>query len=153
MTENRKRFHLEITNLPDDINEILLKKAAEETLQYFTTPAGNLPFLIMVHFVLPEEMKEINRQFKKRDSSTDVLSFPYHEEYETEEQTFQLLGEIFLETKTIGENAKKYNASFQRELLYIFIHGLLHLAGYTHEEETSLKSMITLQNKILEKIQ
>ena len=72
------------------------------------------------------EIKSINREFRNKDESTDVLSFQYGLEEET-------IGDIVISLDRISEQAAEFDNSFEEELYYILIHGVLHVLGYTHE--------------------
>lgn len=72
------------------------------------------------------EIKSINREFRNKDESTDVLSFQYGLEEET-------IGDIAISLDRISEQAAEFDNSFEEELYYILIHGVLHILGYTHE--------------------
>ena len=78
-------------------------------------------------FTTNEEMQEINLNTRGKDSSTDVLSFPYDEMPHTP------LGSIVISADFVVEKSKLYNHSFQDEFTLLFIHGILHLLGYDHE--------------------
>ena len=74
-----------------------------------------------------DEMKNINREQRGIDKSTDVLSFPYNDEH--------ILGTIVICIDFVIEGAKKYNHSQNDEFALLFIHGLLHLLGFDHEND------------------
>ena len=72
-------------------------------------------------------IQSINKQFRDKDTSTDVLSFPY------EDMPNAPLGSIVINIDLVKEKAKLYNHSFDDELALLFIHGVLHTLGYDHE--------------------
>jgi len=76
-------------------------------------------------FVDKAEMKKLNKKFRKKNKSTDVLSFLLNEK--------SCLGEIVICPEVVAENAEKYGNTFKKEALKVFIHGILHLLGYDHE--------------------
>jgi len=69
----------------------------------------------------------LNKEFRKIDKPTDVLSFPL------EEMEHFPLGSIVISIDFVKEKAKEFNHKEDEELALLFIHGLLHLAGYDHE--------------------
>lgn len=88
-----------------------------------------------------KKMQELNAEYRGNESATDVLSFANYDdknalEHEMEEEIF--LGEIFLCPTFIESAAKEDGVSFEREMVYIFSHGVLHLVGFDHEEEMFL---------------
>jgi probable rRNA maturation factor len=72
-------------------------------------------------------IKEINQEFRQKDTPTDVLSFPY------EDMPFMPLGSIVISVDFVKEKSKQYNHNENEEFTLLFIHGLLHLVGYDHE--------------------
>ena len=74
-----------------------------------------------------DEIKNINKEYRGKDSSTDVLSFPY------EDMPFTPLGSIVISSFHVEEKAKEFGHSTDDEFSLLFIHGLLHILGYDHE--------------------
>ena len=88
----------------------------------------------------------LNREWRNVDRPTDVLSFPQEEE----SQGVLLLGDIVIDTDQCLRQAEAYLHSYEREFVFLFIHGLLHLLGYDHElGETEEKEMFALQDEII----
>ncbi len=121
--------------------------------------AENLPSSVEVSLTLTnnEEIKELNKEYRKIDSVTDVLSFPIYEEDELDNlkngtQLEQiLLGDIVISLERVDEQSKEFGHSFRRELMYLFVHGMLHLLGHDHLEEDEKKEMRSREEAILEK--
>ncbi|MBU2701506.1 putative rRNA maturation factor [Sporomusaceae bacterium BoRhaA] len=81
---------------------------------------------------------QLNRDFRKVDRPTDVLSFALNEGEEPEivdGPAEELLGDIIISVDTLTRQAEEYGHSLERELAYLTIHGFLHLMGYDHETE------------------
>ncbi len=76
-----------------------------------------------------EEIREINKTYRKIDKDTDVLSFPY------EDMPMSPLGSIVISSSHVKEKAKELGHSENDEFALLFIHGLLHLLGYDHETD------------------
>ena len=74
-----------------------------------------------------DEMKTINQEHRNIDKSTDVLSFPY------EDMPMSPLGSIVISSWHVESKAKELGHTTDDELALLFIHGLLHLAGFDHE--------------------
>ena len=74
-----------------------------------------------------DEIKNINKEFRNIDKSTDVLSFPY------EDMPMSPLGSIVVSSWHVEQKAKEFKHTQKDELSLLFIHGLLHLLGYDHE--------------------
>ncbi|WP_353948014.1 rRNA maturation RNase YbeY [Sporolactobacillus sp. Y61] len=107
-------------------------------------------------FVGNERIREINRQYRGIDRPTDVISFALEEKADDEAPLHlgkgepRVLGDIIVSLKKAHEQAAEYGHSFERELGFLVIHGLLHLLGYDHTTEQEKKKMFGLQEKILE---
>ncbi len=102
----------------------------------------------------------LNQQYRDKDAPTDVLSFPMEDDLmsslsDQDNRLWQtdlplVLGDIVISVERAYEQAQEYGHSIERELVFLFVHGLLHLMGYDHErsleEETK---MFQLQDEIL----
>jgi probable rRNA maturation factor len=78
-------------------------------------------------FCTSDTIKRLNRDFRKKDSVTDVLSFRFNET--------DYLGEIYICVQRADEQRKEYGLTLDEELQRLFIHGLFHLLGFDHETE------------------
>jgi len=78
---------------------------------------------ISVVFVDSAKMEDLNKEYRKIDRPTDVLSFIGEGD---------LLGEIVICPAEVRKNAKDSKSSFKKESVFVFIHGVLHLLGYDH---------------------
>ncbi len=100
---------------------------------------------------------QINRDYRNVDRVTDVISFAFNDD-KSEEGLIadpnipHLLGEIFICVPRALEQAKEIGNSEQREMCFLFCHGLLHLLGYDHMKEEDAKIMFPLQDKILDAV-
>lgn len=111
---------------------LLIRKACNATLKYenFENNAE-----IDVSIVDDEMIKEMNREFRNIDSSTDVLSFPLGEDgnYDTNPETSALmLGDIVISIDHALHQADLYGHSVEREVAFLTVHSMLHLLGYDH---------------------
>lgn len=91
---------------------------------------------ISVTIVDDERIRELNKQYRNIDKSTDVLSFPLGENgvYDINYDTgAKMLGDIVISIEHAFEQAEKYGHSLQREIGFLTVHSLLHLLGYDHE--------------------
>lgn len=78
---------------------------------------------------------QINQQFLRHDTLTDVITFPLSEVGDP------VYGEVYLSTDRIEENAKTFHVEYQNELLRVMIHGALHLCGYTDKTKAQQSQM------------
>ncbi len=92
---------------------------------------------ISVSFVDNEQIREMNRQYREKDSATDVLSFPMGEngQYDINHETgAKILGDIVISMPRAVEQAQAYGHSLEREVGFLTAHSMLHLLGYDHEK-------------------
>ena len=88
---------------------------------------------ISVTFVSLEEIHELNREYRQVDSPTDVLSFPQFDDLdELPEEGEIMLGDVVICSDRAKEQAEEFGHSFEREIIYLFVHSVLHLLGYDH---------------------
>ncbi len=101
-------------------------------------------------FVDNEQIREMNSTYRDKDSATDVLSFPMYEADEAiEDEEEILLGDIVISLERAAEQAEEYGHSLEREVMYLLVHGLLHLAGYDHMEDDEKKEMRQREEELL----
>jgi probable rRNA maturation factor len=80
-------------------------------------------------------MRELNAEYRDKDSITDVLSFPLESPF-TEQSVFDIpLGSIIIAESFVKAKAEEHGHSIQDELSLLFIHGMLHLLGFDHETD------------------
>ena len=78
------------------------------------------------------EIHLLNRQYRGKDTPTDVLSFPLADEWQP-----SLLGDVVISFETAARQARRRGHSLHEELQTLLIHGILHLLGYDHEVSRS----------------
>lgn len=128
--------------------------------------AEGCPYEVQVNVLLTDNpgIREFNRQYRRIDKETDVLSFP-NLEYETpgcfeipsqqEADCFDpdsgelILGDIILSVDRIASQAEQYGHSMRRELAFLVAHSMLHLCGYDHMEPEEAAVMEQKQEQIL----
>lgn len=117
---------------------------------------------VELDIVSADEIKELNRDNRLIDAVTDVLSFPmldgirgktvlkkdFPYDYDEDEKAV-FLGSIAICADRAKEQAEEYGHSFERELSYLFVHGLLHLFGYDHMTDEDKKQMREKEEQIL----
>lgn len=129
---------------------------------------------VTLTFVDEEEIRRLNREFRNIDKSTDVLSFAMSEttdeepgilygdddEYEYGEgedggegpgDLVEPLGDIIISVPRAIAQAEEYGHSVEREIGFLFVHGILHLIGYDHGDERSEGEMFAKQEVVLER--
>ncbi len=97
------------------------------------------------------KIQELNKEYRKIDRPTDVLSFEYGYKDELKIKDMpKFLGEIYISIDKTIEQAKLYKHSFLREISFLFVHGLLHLLGYDHMKKEDEEVMFKIQDEILD---
>ncbi len=98
----------------------------------------------------PITIRRINRDYRNIDRETDVISFALLDD--GEEQVYEdriELVDIVINRNRVYSQAREYGHSVKREFVFLFVHGLLHLLGYDHQDKRQEKKMFGLQDKIL----
>ncbi len=110
------------------ININLIKNVTEKFLDYYKINKD-----ISIAFVGDTVIKKLNKNYRDKDKVTDILSFDGEEKD---------LGEIIIDYAQIKRQSQKYSKSVQDELMFILVHGLLHLIGYDDQTEEDRKIII-----------
>lgn len=97
-----------------------------------------------------KRIHEINREYRNVDRETDVISFALEDNMDIKYDDFRLLGDIYISIDKCYSQAEDYGHSNVREICFLATHGILHLLGYDHMEESEEKEMFELQNKLLD---
>lgn len=113
---------------------------------------------INIVLTIPQNIREINKQYRNIDKETDVLSFPMFEKEEIEtiikngNDNQDILGDIMISIEKVKEQAIEYNHSFERELAYMVVHGFYHLIGYDHMNDEEKETMREKEENVLNKL-
>ena len=110
---------------------------------------------ISVILTNPDEIQKMNKEYRKIDKTTDVLSFPMYERDEIPHLNKEIeepIGDIVISVERVRKQAKEYEHSFERELAYMLVHGFYHIMGYDHMEEMEKKEMRAKENVILNRL-
>lgn len=114
----------------------LVKKAGEKFLQF----KNKENFEVSIAFISDSEMRKLNKRYRGIDKTTDVLSFSGEEKF---------LGEIVISYAQIKRQAKEFGNKPKDELIFILVHGLLHLLGHDDKTEKGRLGMIRLGEMFL----
>ncbi len=132
---------------------LLVKKCCQAVLAYekFGHDAE-----VSVSFVDNNDIRKLNKIYRDKDKSTDVLSFPLGEDgvYDINNETgAYLLGDVVISMETAVKQAYIYGHSLEREVGFLTVHSMLHLLGYDHETSSlDAANMNEKQEIILEKL-
>ncbi len=105
--------------------------------------------IFSIVFVDDEKMREINKKYRNKDETTDVLSFAFEDNENIKYNEFRVLGDIYISIPKMQAQALEYEHSEKKELAFLVVHGLLHLLGYDHMTDQEEKEMFTLQEALL----
>ena len=109
---------------------------------------------VSVSFVSDEAIHELNRRWRGIDSPTDVLSFEcdgietFSQETSIHEETVEL-GDVIIAPDVAERQAPEFGLSFADEMSLLLTHGLLHLCGYDHLDDTEAARMEARESEIL----
>lgn len=116
----------------------------------------NSKLYISITLTTPENIHQINKEYRDVDRETDVLSFPMFEKNEIDEKIknndFEhedILGDIVISIEKVKGQAIEYGHSFEREFAYMLVHGFYHLMGYDHIKEEDKAVMRPKEEKVL----
>jgi len=88
---------------------------------------------VTIAFVSDPRMRELNRNWRGKRGTTDVLSFAHQDEFE--KSGGRNLGDIVISVEQAARQAAVNNLTLEKELAQLILHGLLHLCGYDHETD------------------
>ena len=137
-------------------------QAIEQAMQGFVQ--SDVALALEVSFVSAEEIQALNLQTRGIDKVTDVLSYPALDDirgktlkkkehrYDIDEEGNLLLGCIVICCDKAKEQAIEYNHSYNRELHYLLIHGIMHCLGYDHMTDEDKAQMREKEEYILNKL-
>ena len=146
-------------NMPDEKTRLTMEKAALYAIagEGVNTDAASLS----VSFVDADEIHRLNREYRGVDRETDVLSFPSYDSGEIPVRTSDeasdsepdeeiALGDVVICTEVARRQAEEFGHSYERELIYLFVHSVFHLLGYDHEEEDEKAVMRDREESVME---
>lgn len=138
------------TNIDISLFEELFERIADHCEEVLSLPDD---YEISVSFVRSRTIHKINLEYRQIDRPTDVISFAVRDDLPEElKDEMKDLGDIFINLDYAKKQAKQYSHSFEREVCFLFTHGLLHCLGYDHMKPDEEKVMFELQDRILDPI-
>ena len=122
---------------------------------------ADVPLAIEYLSVDEEEIRKLNAEMRDTDRVTDVLSFPTLDgikgkkicaadfPYDVDEEGRLLIGSVVICKKRAKEQAEEYGHSYERELHYLFVHGVMHCLGYDHITDEERAEMREMEERVL----
>lgn len=131
---------------PSPLTDIELTQWAITALSLFK-PTGELT----IRIVNPEEIRQLNYQYRQKDKPTNVLSFPCELPQHIELPT-PLFGDIIICNEVIKKEAASQDKSYRAHFAHIVVHGVLHLLGFDHIREEDAQIMEPHEINILNQL-
>ena len=137
-------------------------RALEQAMDGFVET--DAPLAVEVIFVEETEIRRLNLETRNIDKVTDVLSYPTMEDikgesiqkadhiFELDEEGNLVIGSIAICCQRAKEQAEEYGHSYERELHYLIVHGIMHCLGYDHVTDEERAEMREKEEYILEKL-
>jgi probable rRNA maturation factor len=147
MTSKRKHSPYQITIQVQDVHwKTALRPYRKTVREACKMTLSSSPRRGEITIVLANDafIRELNRDFRSKDKSTNVLSFMGEGEH---------LGDIVLALETIKREAQEQGKPFKAHTQHLLVHGVLHLLGHDHMKPKDAKKMEMLEIKILKKLQ
>lgn len=137
------------TAVPIDVKEI--ERIAQTILSALRYTDYDLGILITTN----EEIHEYNKEYRKQDKPTDILSFPYHPDLMAGERIIpdidedKNLGDIIIAPQYILDDLARWEQPFDMRIKVLLVHGICHLIGYDHIEDADYEVMKLKEEELL----
>ncbi len=134
-------IHISMESRKLGIPSTWIKKLLKEVLAHVEADIA-IPEVCEIHLALTDDarIRVLNREYRRKDKATDVLSFPQFQPKEISgrskrkvEAPGPYLGDLVISTETTLKQAKEFGVTKREELIRLVVHGVLHLCGYDHE--------------------
>lgn len=126
-------------------------RALTATAQRLLVEVGEADSALSLSLVSDNAIRALNFEYRGRDAATDVLSFPLDPGPKSPVPE-PLLGDVVISVDTARRQAAAYDASLQREIYRLLIHGLLHLMGHDHEALGERRTMQREERRLADAI-
>jgi len=161
--------HVALSNEQDkfSVDEVKFEKISCKILNYLANNAEIMNLSALNSYDLSKitlgidilicddaRIREINKQYRNKDSATDVLSFALFADSEENRMIIDnqiFLGQIIISAETAQRQADEDKKSLEEEIIFLLSHGILHLMGFDHQDEESLEFMLKIQGKCCDK--
>ncbi|MCF6200407.1 MAG: rRNA maturation RNase YbeY, partial [Hyphomicrobiaceae bacterium] len=124
--------------------------AAMEAARSEPAPNAQQAFEVAINLSDDARIQTLNQQFRSQDKPTNVLSFPFEEDFPELATGPLMLGDLMLAHETIWREALEQNKVLEHHISHLVVHGVLHLLGFDHIEEQEAEEMEGLEIDILE---
>lgn len=144
----------EVKNLGHRNAAALIRKAVKMALD---AERVDTPCIVSVMLSDEEGIRRVNAEFRGIDSATDVLSFPLNElrpgQFDADacerdpETGSVMLGDMMISLPRCEKQGEEFGHGFEREIMYLTVHSVLHLLGYDHVDEGPMKAQMREREK------
>jgi probable rRNA maturation factor len=135
---------------PEKHTEKLLAPIVETLLKEIELPRPRMAATITL--ATDAVVRDLNKQWRKQDKPTNVLSFPNNLDAPATKGEPVFLGDVIVARETLAREAIEQNISFDHHLSHLVLHGILHLTGYDHETDAEAEVMEALETRILTRL-
>jgi len=97
-----------------------------------------------------KNIKKLNRKFRKKNKSTDILSFPFSQKIKFSKKTY--IGDIIISYNFVDKPKSQKFKVFKNKLIKIFIHGFLHLLNFDHKKNKDYEKMLNEEKLIYKSV-
>lgn len=143
-------------SLEHGVTEGWLERIVGQCLSYENIDYG---CEVGVTFVDDDAIRTLNREHRKLDRKTDVLSFPMLSDVRSVEKTdidpetgLVYLGDVVISVETAMRQAEEFGHSLEREIAFLTVHSMMHLMGYDHIGESDRRIMRTHEEAVLDEL-
>ena len=130
-----------------EINLEALEKFAKKIVE--ETAPTKRPLEMNVILLDPEEISELNEKHLSKSGPTDVLAFPIDEPDSEADDPVYLMGDVCICPEVAAHQAKEKDLNFEDEIALLLTHGILHLLGYDHYEESAEVEMKKMEKSLI----
>ncbi|MBI9094841.1 MAG: rRNA maturation RNase YbeY [Sphaerochaeta sp.] len=161
----RKEWIVDISYEDASFQEIAPESLVEKRVFAVLEALDVEPCELSLTFVSDAYMQELNKTYRGKDESTDILSFVQEDDLEDfcwPELSFagdsappvevRVLGDMVISIDTLKRNAQSFSVEVDEELFRLLIHGLLHLLGFDHASNDATEPMLVQQEQLLMKL-
>lgn len=134
-------FNQEMIPKSERLDQALLDAIAHEV----NTKIEHLPDgVVAAELINDERMRELNKKYRNKDKTTDVLSFSY-----VDDENAETLGDVVISPEQARRQAED---GFKNELVTLLVHGILHVFGYDHIKPEDARVMFPIQDAIIDSV-
>lgn len=133
-------------------------KTFQKKAEFILQELGYPDFDLGIWLTANKTIQKYNKEYRQKDKPTDVLSFPYHEHLKAGEKIKvysdedKNLGDLIISVPYVFENKLELAGDFIARMDRMLVHGICHLLGHDHIQDSDYKKMIKLENKLLKSL-